>query len=1414
MTPPHPGSRDVGPATDAGLAEASVSRHGRREPRDPASALTTLAGLALVWTVAWSTPAGQIGEDTKNDLYVDAWGLMRRALHLWDPQVTWGMLQNQGYGYLFPMAPFYAVLSEVLPVWVVQRLWWTALLTIGYLAMLALLRSLTDGRLGAVHVGALAYTLAPRVLSTLGAISPEAQTQLLAPAILLPLVLAGRGRLGPRRAVALSAVAILLCGGVNATATLLACVPAGLWLITERRWWSHALTWWWAGAVIASTAWWLGPLLLLGRYSPPFLTWIENANAVVQTVGLLDVVKGTTHWLGHLLVPGGPWWPAGWALTDSPSVVVATTILGGLGLAGLAMPIRRRGFLLATLCAGVLLIALGHEGPLASPIAGAVRDAFDGPLAPFRNVHKADPLVRLPLTIGLVNALRHLARAVAHLTSPRAEAAGARRVVPALAAGLVVIGAAPALGGTVATRGTFTGMPTYWRDAGEWLDRHTANGGAVLLPSASFGEYTWGRTIDEPLRSLTTAPYAVRDAVPLTPAGTIRFLDEITRRAQSGRDLRGVGRALLAAGVKYVVLRNDLATDLTGGPPVAVTRSALLDSPGISRVAGFGKPQRDVTGTPVSPVEIFAITGTASPRLTLWPGASIPVVAGASEALPALQESALAGGPVLFDGDATPRDGTARVETDTFAARDRYFGTTRGQDVTRMLTRAEAEGAADYFPWPAPGLRTTVTYGGGLASLTASSALSDRLTFAGLVPARRPYAALDGDSATAWLTLGDPAPTWTATFAADRRIDAIEIRPAADRRRFGSVAAATRVRVSFGGQSIDVDLAVHGSRIALPANHGRELTITIVRTSSGDPGLALTGLAEIAVPGLDAREIVDAPAPATSGPTGGFVLSRDPEAFDGCIRSAAGYQCLEGSGWPAEETGELRRSVSTTAASTYAMSGTLVADPAHPSPLLALPGIASITASSTRAAGQVGAPRAVLDADPGTAWSPAIGDRDPTLTIRFTAPQLVAGLRVHARADWLAENAPMTVAVTRDGRRTVAVLGIDGRIALPAMATTALVLQFIPDAGTDHITALELAGVDVAGFAPSPPGPSVGVACGGGPKLLVGGTTIPTAVIGERAAVAGAGTLVWQACASAPVPKGTTEVSVGRWRDLVPAQLVARADAGPVAGSTAAAGTAPEVVAAADGGLTARVESAAYDRFVVLTQNANPGWRARAGGTALVPRTVDGYRQAFVLPAGAGGEVVIDFAPDRPYRRALGAGGVLGLGVLVAATWPGRRRVVPVDEGGPGQPTRRGVRALGVLALGALLAGMPGAVLAGLVLIASGRGRRPGDAAADHDRAPQERPTTRAVVAALGGAATRQPAPVVVVILLTLAGAVQAGFADGTGPGAAWVEATTRTLSLVALLIVVAAAPPAPPPLGTGGAGTPSGSPEPRSRRS
>ena len=81
--------------------------------------------------------------------------------------------------------------------WVVQRLSWTALLTAGFVAMIGLLGALEIGDTAHPRprcAGVRARTArrgAPSVCSR-----SEAHPQLLAPAVLWPLVLVHRGRLG------------------------------------------------------------------------------------------------------------------------------------------------------------------------------------------------------------------------------------------------------------------------------------------------------------------------------------------------------------------------------------------------------------------------------------------------------------------------------------------------------------------------------------------------------------------------------------------------------------------------------------------------------------------------------------------------------------------------------------------------------------------------------------------------------------------------------------------------------------------------------------------------------------------------------------------------------------------------------------------------------------------------------------------------------------------------------------------------------------------------------------------------------------------------------------------------------------------------------------------------------------------
>jgi arabinofuranan 3-O-arabinosyltransferase len=112
---------------------------------------------------------GRILGDTKLDLAVEPVGFLARALQLWEPEGFAGQVQNQAYGYLFPMGPFFALGSGAgLPPWVVQRLWMALLLSAACLGVVALARRLDLGSPTAQLIGGLAYALAPRMVSALG----------------------------------------------------------------------------------------------------------------------------------------------------------------------------------------------------------------------------------------------------------------------------------------------------------------------------------------------------------------------------------------------------------------------------------------------------------------------------------------------------------------------------------------------------------------------------------------------------------------------------------------------------------------------------------------------------------------------------------------------------------------------------------------------------------------------------------------------------------------------------------------------------------------------------------------------------------------------------------------------------------------------------------------------------------------------------------------------------------------------------------------------------------------------------------------------------------------------------------------------------------------------------------------------
>ncbi|CAN5145735.1 hypothetical protein BH24ACT10_BH24ACT10_07480 [soil metagenome] len=108
--------------------------------------LRVAVACLLMVALAFSQSPGQIVADTKLDLAVAPLRFLGRALHLWDPQGAFGQLQNQAYGYLFPMGPFFG-LGELLavPAWVTQRLWLSLVLVTALLGARALARELGIG---------------------------------------------------------------------------------------------------------------------------------------------------------------------------------------------------------------------------------------------------------------------------------------------------------------------------------------------------------------------------------------------------------------------------------------------------------------------------------------------------------------------------------------------------------------------------------------------------------------------------------------------------------------------------------------------------------------------------------------------------------------------------------------------------------------------------------------------------------------------------------------------------------------------------------------------------------------------------------------------------------------------------------------------------------------------------------------------------------------------------------------------------------------------------------------------------------------------------------------------------------------------------------------------------------------------
>ncbi|OBI04110.1 hypothetical protein A5679_15630 [Mycobacterium scrofulaceum] len=1310
-----------------------------------------VGAIALLLTFAQSP--GRVSPDTKLDLTANPLRFLTRATNLWNSDLPFGQAQNQAYGYLFPHGTFFAVGHLLaVPGWVTQRLWWALLLTVGFWGLLRVAEALGIGSPASRVIGAAAFALSPRVLTTLGSISSETLPMMLAPWVLLPTILALRasGNRSVRALAAQAGLAVALMGAVNAIATLAGCLPAVIWWACHRPnrlWWRY--TGWWLLALFLAMAWWVVALVMLRAISPPFLDFIESSGVTTQWSSLTEILRGTDSWTPYV----APTATAGAPLVTGSAAVLATCLVAAAGLAGLASPaMPARGRLVTMLFVGVALMAVGYSGGLGSPVAHAVQAFLDAGGAPLRNVHKLGSVVRIPIVLGVAQVLGRVPlpgrgpasgwlRAFAHPERDR------RVAVAIVVLTALLVSTSLAWTGRLTPPGTFSAIPRYWQETADWLDRHNSGaptpGRVLVVPGAPFATQVWGTSHDEPLQVLGGSPWGVRDSIPLTPPQTIRALDSVQRLFAAGRPSAGLADTLARQGISYLVVRNDLDPDTSRSARPILVHRAVDGSPGLQKVAQFGEPVGPgtlagfVADSGLRPrypaVEVYRVTGGSG--VPYFADVDrLPRVDGGPEVLLRLDERRrLQGqpplGPVLMAADARAANIPAPTVTvtDTPVARETDYGRV-DQHSSAVRAAGDARHTYNRVPdYPVPGADPVVgAWAGG--RITVSSSSSDSTAMPDVAPATSPVAAVDGDPATAWVSnsLQSAVGQWLQVdFDHPVNNAALTLTPSAT--AVGAQVRRVLIETATGSTTLRFDEPGKPLAAALPYGETPWVRITAAGTDDGSPGVQF-GITDLSITQYDAsgfahpvelRHTVRVPGPPPGSAITGWDLGSELLGRPGCATAPDGVRCAPSMALAPEEPVNLSRTLTVPAPMSVTplvwvrpRQGPKLAD------LIAEPG-------TTRARGDsdmvdvLGSTYAATDGDPSTAWTApqrvVQHKAPPTLTLTLPRPTEVTGLRLAPSRSALPAHPTMVAVNLGDGPQVRSLkAGEPQTLSLNPRVTDSVTVSLLNwddvidrnALGFDQLKPPGLAELSVLGADGNPIAPAdaarnrgreITVDCDHGPVVAVAGRFVHTSIRTTVGALLDDEPIAARACDPDPValPAGEQELLISPGAQFVVdgAELT----------SPAAAPAAPAPVAVpvwrawAPDRREVQAAPSSASRVLVVPESINPGWVARtSNGTRLTPVAVNGWQQGWLVPPGDPGTITLTFPSNAPYRAGLAFGLALLPLLAMLALWRTRNRRTDAAAAQPWNPGAWA--AVAAAAVAALVAGAAGVVGVGAAL--------------------------------------------------------------------------------------------------------------------
>lgn len=817
------------------------------------------------------------------------------------------------------------------------------------------------------------------------------------------------------------------------------------------------------------------------------------------------------------------------------------------------------------------------------------------------------------------------------------------------------------------------GSASLWTEVAAWSE--SAPSGRVLVLPAVEGH----RSQRLAARALGDRAWVARDALPTSGSPATRALDDLVSRLIRGEHGPAVQAGLERLGISYVLLRDDLPPGTARPEHNALTRAALVDA-GARLLRRFVDPDPDAAAEdladfgvlPSAPqIELWALQ--EAPTATLYPGPPLRVLGGVS-AVGGLDDlGVMPGRPVRLVpdiGDVPPAvvsDSPRRRDVDLRVPVD-PVGPTLPADEQPVVVPDDA----------AP-LRTSPLALDGAASVSASSSAAD-LDGDFRNPSSHVLSAVDGNVFTAWESRRGTGfgEWWQITFDRPTVLQGGSVTFKEDVFTGHDIV---EVRVDTDQASYESDV-VPGVPLTLRSpTPVKRLRLTVTRVSTWTRPSSSVGITEVDIPGVSIRDDIL----VTGAGSADWLLTSLPGSSHNCVPATGngvgtrpGAACDRGLSVPGADSGDLNRvlrnevarqvrGVVLVRAGQSEAAGSLADELAE----------ATVTASASSVVAPDLATRAqsAVDADPTTAWRPAPDDASPSLELRWDRPAEVSGLRFDL-GDPQLSSVPTTVRVsTGDG---IAVVRVDsaGRVDFPTVRTRFLDVEFLDDTGlttvdtftggTRHVP-IAVHEVALVG------GPEIAydkdvardLACGTGPPVSVAGESLQSRLTVAANEILEGSVVRAEVCRPVRLPVADVPVQVPasfRWTPLGLLLQSGPPDQDP-AGGSARKRLRMSSTLLTDPSTTERVSfGAATDvaSTVVLAVPSGTGWTARAGGSQLSPTTVDGWAQAWLVPAGASS---VDFAypPARSLRLGLAAGGLAWLSVLTgwllsAVPTSGRRR--------------------------------------------------------------------------------------------------------------------------------------------------------------